>query len=770
MKNEEGNIKSMIQAVCKSINDDWEFRYHDKHWAQNKLNFLALILVDVLSHIEDGGKLIETVISSFESGNHKQISLRIEIARKISSIEKLKKHTYKILNEVDSIIQESSFTSSDIVKYYIHSSRILRSLDEKVSKLYFEKAVEAVSEIDIEAQEQIKCLYSLSQLGISSDNPHLAFEFARFVEFCKSRLDGYDNFPLDEGIKGIAYLDCATSFAIICRWSHRYVTKIIEHILPILKISVEKGFISPQIGSSMLPLNIYYWKSYVEYIEVLINKFDSLSDNRQKSIFIKNVLRDIQINCNADEKKETVESIYNTIKNGRFMDSDLVHKFAGYHNFIESLYKNKHEEKNSSYNIKNKLEGQASVDNKIRIEKTTIVSTPSLNEALKKIRSNAEYYIAEPEISQFLSEVKNACNPEDYEQHLDTLIDVNTDLISLHSFEIALKERFEDWNYHPLVQNWKKRNFKKALKIWFSNFNRDDRIYYDGINRFASVFSINDSELAVILFEMLPEKIDELAATSIYQTIAFLKNRLNQQENEELISWVLLRWNSKLNEDFADGIWSEKHLPPKDSNQVIAQTIRFVLGNPDKRIRWRGMHALRRTVNSGNTSILQILLSLQNNRSCFPFQHESHIYFWISAKLYLWICIERLSRENPLVVCQFKEDIFQELQNKELPHALILYFIKQSCLNLIEYDNSLFSSEQTIVINSILISKLTLVREDRLKRKPRKCNSQKGNWKFDFDSMDTLPYWYNQLGRCFNLSENDVADLADKYISEKWGI
>src|SRR5690606_23513560 len=42
-------------------------------------------------------------------------------------------------------------------------------------------------------------------------------------------------------------------------------------------------------------------------------------------------------------------------------------------------------------------------------------------------------------------------------------------------------------------------------------------------------------------------------------------------------------------------------------------------------------------------------------------------------------------------------------------------------------------------------------------------------WQFGFDPMDTLPYWYNRVGDVFNLSEYDVADIADKFITEKWG-
>lgn len=718
---------------------------------------------------ENVDELIELIVNSFENRNQNRISLRIAIAKKTSSIEKLKRCTYKLLAEVDSLIQGSTFTSSDMINYYIQSAKIVRSIDKEVSVHYFEKAVYAVSEIDIEAQEQIKCLYSLTQLGITKENPQLAFEFARFVEFCESRLSGYDGFPLNEGIKGVSNLDCATSFAIICRWSHRYVADITEQILPVIRISLEKGFITPEIASSLLPLNIYYWKSYVECIEIIIEKFDSKNGNREKSIFVNNILRDIQINSGENEKKETVKSIYGAIKNGKFIDNEIVQRFEKYYQFISDLDRVAKEKRSKSQIIKSKQETDKDESQKIDVKDVNVVSTSSLNEAFKKIKGKEINRFVQPQISQFLSDVKNACHPENYVQHLDAIIDINTDLISFYSFEDAIKERLEDWSFHPLVKQWKKQNFSKALKIWFSSFSLNDTIYYEGIQKFANIFSIKDSELATIIFEILPEKIDELGATALYQTITFLKKRLNQEENENLICWVLPRWNSKIKEDFADGVWNEKHRPPSNSNEVIAQTLRFVLGHPDKRTRWRGVHALRRIINSENSHILETLLMLQNIRNCFPFQHESYTFFWISAKLYLWICIERTSMEKPLEICQFKNEIIQELQNKELPHVLILYFLRQTSLNLIDYDNSFFSRQELSVVNNLLVSDFEPVKEERSKQKQHKYNSQKGESKFDFDSMDTLPYWYSQLGKCFNLSEYDVAYLADKYICEKWG-
>jgi hypothetical protein len=112
----------------------------------------------------------------------------------------------------------------------------------------------------------------------------------------------------------------------------------------------------------------------------------------------------------------------------------------------------------------------------------------------------------------------------------------------------------------------------------------------------------------------------------------------------------------------------------------------------------------------------------------------------------------------------------EEISNTELPHVLIKYFVKKTCLNILDKLPNSFNSDEIQAINDCLQSKFDKVNEKELSREQRKYNSTKDKkWRFKFDTMDTLPYWYSGLGRIFNLSEYDVADLADKYIVEKWG-
>jgi hypothetical protein len=762
----ERNLISKFNSITKKIKSDWDFRYYDSHWVKYKLNFLALTLIDVPQVIKDSEKFIETIFDSFENKNENKIDLRIAIAKKNSTNNVLKNYTHKILNDVDSLISDSSLPSSDRVRYYIECSHISLGQDKYLSRYYFEKAVEAVSEVDIEAFEQIKCLHKLTLVGIPNENPKLAFEFARFVEFCESRLSGYDHFPLEDGLRGVANLDCATSFSVICRWDHRYVANINEQMLLILTNSIKNGFIDSSIGNSMLPLNIYYWKTYVEFVKLIITDCNKYSNYTLKNRCIEDIIHDIAINCSSSELGYTVGTLWKEIEDGQFLDQKQVTKFDNYSSFIADHIDSK---KNNIPSTR-KIEEDKNTHTKISLlqEGLDYTSLSELSKAINVLQSNESDRNYRPSV-RLLDEIKDCCPPEKYIQHLDALVDIEVDLLSFYEFSEAIKGRIMKWGYHPLVRKWMKLNFEKILRLRFSEFWWDDEIAYGRIKKFADIFSIEKNELVNIIQEILPDKLEKLSATAFYQTISFLNQLLTKEENEKLISWILPKWNSKIKDEFADGIWCENKIPSRSSTEVISQTIRYTLGHPDKRVRWRGIHSLRRLIYSGNDDILNYLLDRQNNRVCHPFQNKKYTFYWISSKLYLWLCIEKISFQNPELIIRFKNELILELQNTELPHVLIQYFIKATCLNLRKYDGKLFSTKENKVIDGILESNFKPVKEERLKRQQRKYKSDESEWKFKFDSMDTLPYWYRHLGNCYNLSEYDVADLAEKYIVEKWG-
>lgn len=764
-KVDQNTIEERIKNICQKVKNNFDLRYYDRIWLPDRLRFLANILIDILPNLPPDFELLKEVAESFEVKDKTGVKLRIELCDALSRFKEFHPLCIKLLNEAIKINSDSLTPSSEIVGNYIDSAKVALNFHKGLARSYFDKAVEAVTEVDIEAQAQIKCLSALAKNGIKRNSPELAFNFARFIEHCNIRLEGYDNFPIDTGIEGIANLDCSSVFAILCRWTHRYRINLPEKILIALEECLLKNYISSDVAMSMLPINIYYWRSYVGYIKVLIEKLNYENNSSLKNLLMTNVLRDIKINCSPHEKFETIKSILGLIEDGRYLDRNIINDFKNYAAFLAS-FKNDKKEQNTRARFKdNKIDTEPN----IYLDDIDIISTSSLTTTIKRIQNKEGKIINTSQINNLFDQLKQKCLPEQYVAHLDAIININPSLLSIYSLEHILKTRLEDWREYPEVSIWAKNSFKRFLALWFGEFYYNDYISFSDIKKFASYFKIELTKVREIIVKILPQLVETLSAEPIYQTIIFLNEELSPKKNQKLIKWALIGWSNSVKNHMPDGDSYKSYLPAEDNQESIASTIRFILANPDKRIRWRGIHSIRRLVKSGNLTVLELLLKYQNKKDCHSYQDKNNIFFWMSAKLYLWICIFRLSQEFPEILKKYSSIFIEELQNQELPHALIKYYVKKTCLNLLAHDNKLFSDSEIKTIDNTLKNKISRKAKEKDNRTRQNDKNKKERWKFSFDSMDTLPYWYSHLAECFDLSSYDIADLADSYITEKWG-
>ncbi len=749
-----------INNICTTYNSEYDFQYTHRHNYKKRVDFLVSQLTEIIGYLNKG-ELIHEILGCFDR-NYSKVELRFAILEKIIHLIPFSEVNLYLLKEVDDIIKDDALSSNEMVDYYVKCALYGNKIDLVIGQYYFTKAIEAINEIDYEAFAKIKCLYELSTKGITKSNPKLAYEYARFVEYCDTKLGDFDkkNFPYADAIKGIANIDTPSVFSTVCRWHHRSIIDLPIYIITILERALNAGYINHLQASSLIPLYCFdhHSEDLITFYKSILLLFDKHSDQVNKTKFIENLYR----NSRLTEDKAIISAIYQEIKSGKFISNKIISEIENYLEFLSKI----DDKEQTNYKNEYKIEERK---NYIDVNLINSTSIKDLEHSLSRIIDQSEKYTNRNEIDNFLFDIKKHCSPQNYVSHLNALISLDSNLLNFYSFEKALKERLIDWRIHPGVENWKKEKFKFVILKWFDHLN-EYSLSTGRISEFATFFDYNEEELADILLSIIPEKFELLSDESLYGAFVLIKSRLSKGENEKLIKWTLDRWNKNISPKFADGLWNDKLIPPANSDLVLGNFLKFILGQPDKRLRWRAIHSIRRLANYGDLNIIRFLISNQNNRNCFPFQNNNYMFYWISSKLYLWIAIEKISTENPKAIISFKNELMNELLYKELPHILIKFYVKRTCLNILEYDRSVFNDGEIKIINDSLETKFEKVSEERLNREQRKykSNSSKG-WKFKFDSIDVLPYWYGGLARIFNLSEFDVADLAERHIVEKWG-
>jgi hypothetical protein len=298
------------------------------------------------------------------------------------------------------------------------------------------------------------------------------------------------------------------------------------------------------------------------------------------------------------------------------------------------------------------------------------------------------------------------------------------------------------------------------LPYLFKEYNDSSLTYY--FNDFAKTFGIKDKEFAPIVINALPDIVANLNSEDLYSLIEITSIGLTKEDCQTIIQETLKKWNQPIKADFADGLFSNEMIPSRSSDEAIANVFRYALGHPDRQLRWKAAHALRRLVNySPKQSILYFLIQNQNKETCVPFQNKDYTFFWMSSKLYLWMTLRRIANENPHKLQPIVQEIINEAINPSQSHLLIQLFMKRVCSNLskagmIENSDNVLQEIEKPFINDVRET-LTDIIVDR------------DNWRFNFDHMDTIPYWYDNLGRFFDLSGLEIATLAQNIICDIWG-
>lgn len=753
------DLISEFQDIYQKINSSYDFDYKAGHRSQDQKLFFVSKLSKLIGLLNKKS-LIINVLTSFKKMPY--TGIRFTILNTIQYLREFDDISLKILNEIDKKLDEINVTSQELIDDYIKCTFISSKIDKEVGKYFFEKSIESVKEIEYdEAFSKIRCLYSLTRLGINKANPELAYKYARFVEYCDVSLDGYEkkHFPYENALMGIANIDLPSMFSIICRWHHRNVVDIGIYAFSVLNKSFKNKFLSHKEVTSLLPLYElnHYSATLIDFYESILYKFDENQDIKGKTDFVAALLRRYK----SVQDKSILKKIYEKVKSGAFIKQVVLDDLSDYINFLNQIEET---EKDAITNHYPKQDYNHNID----IDSLDLNSTLELEAVIEQITLRDENY-GRWKVDRFLSDIMSKINVSEYTTHLDAIVRIDSNVLSYYSLNDALKQRLKDWSYHPSVNRWKEENFKYVLSSWFHHFNEHRRFSVWSVNELVGLFSLEENLLADTILEIIPEKIDELSDESLYDIFELIKLKLSKDENEQLLVWALERWSIKVKEDVSDGVWNKSLIPPQNKDEVLANLLRFLLGHPNKLYRWRAIHSLK-NLSDSNIDVLKHLLEKQNIDNCYPFQNRNYRFYWISAKLYLWIAIDKISIDDPSLILPFKSILMVELQNTDLPHVLIKYFVKKTCLNLIEANPNSFEDYEKEIINDCLESNFEKVEEERLSRKQRKYNSNKdGKWRFDFDTMDTLPYWYSSLGEIFNLTKLDVADLADKYIVEKWG-
>ena len=125
-----------------------------------------------------------------------------------------------------------------------------------------------------------------------------------------------------------------------------------------------------------------------------------------------------------------------------------------------------------------------------------------------------------------------------------------------------------------------------------------------------------------------------------------------------------------------------------------------MMGEVDIRTRWRAAHALRRLVHLGDANILGELIKLWDRTSELGYRKSDAPFYWLSARLWLVIALDRIAVETPSAVGHHGLRVLEIATDDKFPHVLIRSFAKSAVYKLLESKNLVLKPAQRKALNA----------------------------------------------------------------------
>jgi hypothetical protein len=143
----------------------------------------------------------------------------------------------------------------------------------------------------------------------------------------------------------------------------------------------------------------------------------------------------------------------------------------------------------------------------------------------------------------------------------------------------------------------------------------------------------------------------------------------------------------------------------------------------------------------------------------------------MSARTWLMLLLQRLADECPQLLESHAQEIAAHALDPQFPHAQIRELAKRTALRLVEGIPGCLSSE---IIEQLYFANTPLsclYPKDRTEHSHplRTVQQIRSESRFQFDSTDTIPYWYEPASDVFGYIRPDVTDRSEQWICDRWG-
>ena len=277
-----------------------------------------------------------------------------------------------------------------------------------------------------------------------------------------------------------------------------------------------------------------------------------------------------------------------------------------------------------------------------------------------------------------------------------------------------------------------------------------------------SISPLSDAELFAMIASKLSETLPYLSEAALHQWIArlseLLAGKVASQAADDLLRVIAGRIPTENRP--VSAVDRLGRSPPRSSVEFLVN----LLGHPRQNTRWRAAYALVAMIHASPTDL---------GRSCVDELASEGHGRWLTRREWLLFVLHHVALTEPTHIAVHLPSIAKVALDKALPHAKLRYHAKEIVTYVEEkipgsVDRSTLDRVRRVNEPQAVVHRGELVPGGIPYEKPRWATRKDGV--FQFDPVDTMPYWFSPMAHCFGMHRCHIAERAYRWIVNVWGL
>ena len=681
-----------------------------------------------------------------------------ELCKRLAAIPHLHDDLLSKITEAVSATRLERIGAMDKARRLAAFAELLIPVSSDDADVVFQNAVDVASELDSEAMDQLRLLDGLivhGQTAFSEDRRSYAAVAAEIVNDAAIRLQDVDHFPWDEAISSIAHLDVPTALASVARWDDSQVADLGTILPPVIAVGLRADYLNSAQAAALLSLH------------------DRVPLELLKSVMAK-AIEEGSTMASALAEEFAYDSLVDRIPWHDELEPLIVQHGQGEwtRQFREQLRFRRALRDEDAARTEDTSEpvnvGSAIIDAYDWDPVSLVDADKLLNDAtdvLTRLREAGGY----GSLGDVLKRASEAVPTGSRPRHLDALVGILAREQGSQIVDVILSAA-RAWIGQLAVAQWCKGTLPRLLAEQLPSFARYLPWEDIRLGPAMEMAALSGGGAQRVLLEGIERNVDKLNAGAIFALAGVIGSNLVPEDTADLCKWYLDRLLKRIPETDQELIAKKDF--PDTAPGAVGRFLYAYMSDVDLRQRWRAAHALRRLTRLGEEAASAETVAQYDRVEERAFRAGNAPFYWLAARLWLVIALDRISEEAPQAVIPYGETLLGICFCDDFPHLLVRDYAADACRKLIDNGHLQPNIGQVAALEQVNkglpptdtsepgpVGAFDFYRQDRDARR------------FHFDALDTLRYWYDRWPRVFEgLTPDAFLEAAEDWIVDKWGV